>query len=64
LSEPGPRCRRAARARYRYLRPAAAAHGARHPSISPYGPFKVADGAVFFGIQNAAVEADGQEPVI
>lgn len=26
--------------------------GARHPSISPYGPFKVADGAVFFGIQN------------
>jgi itaconate CoA-transferase len=26
--------------------------GARHPSISPYGPFAVADGAVFFGIQN------------
>jgi itaconate CoA-transferase len=26
--------------------------GARHPSISPYGPFQVADGAVFFGIQN------------
>jgi itaconate CoA-transferase len=26
--------------------------GARHPSISPYGPFKVSDGAVFFGIQN------------
>jgi len=26
--------------------------GARHPSISPYGPFKVCDGAVFFGIQN------------
>jgi crotonobetainyl-CoA:carnitine CoA-transferase CaiB-like acyl-CoA transferase len=26
--------------------------GARHPSISPYGPFKVRDGAVFFGIQN------------
>jgi itaconate CoA-transferase len=26
--------------------------GARHPSISPYGPFRVADGAVFFGIQN------------
>jgi crotonobetainyl-CoA:carnitine CoA-transferase CaiB-like acyl-CoA transferase len=26
--------------------------GARHPSISPYGPFKVADGSVFFGIQN------------
>jgi itaconate CoA-transferase len=26
--------------------------GARHPSISPYGPFKVSDGSVFFGIQN------------
>ncbi|HEX7162480.1 MAG TPA: CaiB/BaiF CoA-transferase family protein [Trebonia sp.] len=26
--------------------------GARHPSISPYGPFQVTDGAVFFGIQN------------
>jgi itaconate CoA-transferase len=26
--------------------------GARHPSISPYGPFRVADGVVFFGIQN------------
>ena len=26
--------------------------GARHPSISPYGPFKVRDGSVFFGIQN------------
>jgi len=26
--------------------------GARHPSISPYGPFKVCDGSVFFGIQN------------
>jgi itaconate CoA-transferase len=26
--------------------------GARHPSISPYGPFKVADGSIFFGIQN------------
>ena len=26
--------------------------GARHPSISPYGPFRVCDGAVFFGIQN------------
>jgi itaconate CoA-transferase len=26
--------------------------GARHPSISPYGPFRVRDGAVFFGIQN------------
>ena len=26
--------------------------GARHPSISPYGPFGVADGSVFFGIQN------------
>ena len=26
--------------------------GARHPSISPYGPFQVCDGAVFFGIQN------------
>jgi itaconate CoA-transferase len=26
--------------------------GARHPSISPYGPFAVLDGAVFFGIQN------------
>ena len=26
--------------------------GARHPSISPYGPFTVADGGVFFGIQN------------
>jgi itaconate CoA-transferase len=26
--------------------------GARHPSISPYGPFQAADGAVFIGIQN------------
>jgi crotonobetainyl-CoA:carnitine CoA-transferase CaiB-like acyl-CoA transferase len=26
--------------------------GARHPSISPYGPFKVRDGCVFIGIQN------------
>jgi crotonobetainyl-CoA:carnitine CoA-transferase CaiB-like acyl-CoA transferase len=26
--------------------------GARHPSISPYGPFRISDGAVFFGIQN------------
>ena len=26
--------------------------GARHPSISPYGPFNAADGSVFFGIQN------------
>ena len=26
--------------------------GARHPSISPYGPFEASDGAVFFGIQN------------
>jgi itaconate CoA-transferase len=26
--------------------------GARHPSISPYGPFAAADGSVFFGIQN------------
>ena len=26
--------------------------GMRHPSISPYGPFKVRDGAVFIGIQN------------
>jgi itaconate CoA-transferase len=26
--------------------------GARHPSISPYGPFRAADGSVFFGIQN------------
>ena len=26
--------------------------GARHPSISPYGPFKVCDGSVFLGIQN------------
>jgi itaconate CoA-transferase len=26
--------------------------GARHPSISPYGPFRVTDGSVFFGIQN------------
>jgi itaconate CoA-transferase len=26
--------------------------GARHPSISPYGPFRVRDGAVFLGIQN------------
>jgi itaconate CoA-transferase len=26
--------------------------GARHPSISPYGPFKVSNGSVFFGIQN------------
>jgi crotonobetainyl-CoA:carnitine CoA-transferase CaiB-like acyl-CoA transferase len=26
--------------------------GARHPSISPYGPFETGDGPVFFGIQN------------
>jgi itaconate CoA-transferase len=26
--------------------------GARHPSISPYGPFKAADDTVFLGIQN------------
>jgi itaconate CoA-transferase len=26
--------------------------GMRHPSISPYGPFSVADGAVFIGVQN------------
>jgi itaconate CoA-transferase len=26
--------------------------GMRHPSISPYGPFNVRDGAVFIGIQN------------
>jgi itaconate CoA-transferase len=26
--------------------------GARHPSISPYGPFRVRDGSVFLGIQN------------
>jgi itaconate CoA-transferase len=26
--------------------------GARHPSISPYGPFQTGDGSVFFGIQN------------
>jgi itaconate CoA-transferase len=26
--------------------------GARHPSISPYGPFRAGDGLVFFGIQN------------
>jgi crotonobetainyl-CoA:carnitine CoA-transferase CaiB-like acyl-CoA transferase len=26
--------------------------GARHPSISPYGPYRVSDGSVFFGIQN------------
>ena len=26
--------------------------GARHPSISPYGPFRVSDGSVFLGIQN------------
>ena len=26
--------------------------GARHPSISPYGPFHVSDGSVFVGIQN------------
>jgi itaconate CoA-transferase len=26
--------------------------GARHPSISPYGPFRVCDGSVFLGIQN------------
>jgi crotonobetainyl-CoA:carnitine CoA-transferase CaiB-like acyl-CoA transferase len=25
---------------------------ARHPSISPYGPFQASDGSVFFGIQN------------
>jgi len=28
--------------------------GARHPSISPYGPFRVADGSVFFGILQRA----------
>jgi crotonobetainyl-CoA:carnitine CoA-transferase CaiB-like acyl-CoA transferase len=26
--------------------------GARHPSISPYGPFRVRDGSVFMGVQN------------
>jgi itaconate CoA-transferase len=26
--------------------------GARHPSISPYGPFEARDGSVFLGIQN------------
>jgi itaconate CoA-transferase len=26
--------------------------GARHPSISPYGPFRARDGSVFLGIQN------------
>ena len=26
--------------------------GARHPSISPYGPFRASDGSVFFGVQN------------
>ena len=26
--------------------------GARHPSISPYGPFRASDGSVFCGIQN------------
>jgi crotonobetainyl-CoA:carnitine CoA-transferase CaiB-like acyl-CoA transferase len=26
--------------------------GARHPSISPYGPYRTADGQVFLGIQN------------
>jgi itaconate CoA-transferase len=26
--------------------------GARHPSISPYGPYQTGDGAVFLGIQN------------
>jgi crotonobetainyl-CoA:carnitine CoA-transferase CaiB-like acyl-CoA transferase len=26
--------------------------GARHPSISPYGPFKTSDAPVFIGIQN------------
>jgi crotonobetainyl-CoA:carnitine CoA-transferase CaiB-like acyl-CoA transferase len=26
--------------------------GARHPSISPYGPFRVRDGSVFLSIQN------------
>jgi len=26
--------------------------GAKHPSISPYGPFQACDGSVFFGIQN------------
>jgi itaconate CoA-transferase len=26
--------------------------GARHPSISPYGPFRVSGGSVFLGIQN------------
>jgi crotonobetainyl-CoA:carnitine CoA-transferase CaiB-like acyl-CoA transferase len=29
-----------------------ARNGAQHASIAPYGPFTVADGAVFFGIQN------------
>jgi len=26
--------------------------GARHPSISPYGPFRTGDGTVFLGVQN------------
>jgi itaconate CoA-transferase len=26
--------------------------GARHPSISPYGPYRASDGSVFIGIQN------------
>jgi itaconate CoA-transferase len=26
--------------------------GARHPTISPYGPFQASDGSVFFSIQN------------
>ncbi len=26
--------------------------GARHASISPYGPYAVADGQVFLGLQN------------
>jgi itaconate CoA-transferase len=26
--------------------------GGRHPSISPYGPFKTGDGSVFLGVQN------------
>jgi itaconate CoA-transferase len=36
----------------RYGGPPPLRTGARHPSTSPYGPFRVADGSVFFGIQN------------
>jgi itaconate CoA-transferase len=36
----------------RYGREPVRRTGARHPSISPYGPFRTCDGSVFFGVQN------------